>query len=127
MGDNIARRMRFACWIIKATHTASLSFSLSLSHTHTRAQCVKLTAFALQQLVGKHAPILRYTIIACLHVMLHISNCLLLYIQKKLRIKLPFSDFHKQIIQIPCLSIILKWILQEYDERLWAVFNCFNT
>jgi hypothetical protein len=28
---------------------------------------------------------------------------------------------------IPWLSIILKWILQEYDERLWAVCSCVGT
>ena len=43
--DNIIRRMRFACWITKATDTHS--------------ECVILTAFPLQQWLRERASILR--------------------------------------------------------------------
>jgi hypothetical protein len=45
--DNIIRRMRFACWITKATHT----------HTHT--EYVILTAFARQQWLRERVSMLR--------------------------------------------------------------------
>jgi len=45
-------RMRFTCWIPKATNTYS--------------QYVTLTTFRLQQWWRKHASVLRYTYIACL-------------------------------------------------------------
>ena len=48
--DNIVRRMRFACWITKATDTHSV--------------CVILIAFARQQWLRERASILRYTYIA---------------------------------------------------------------
>jgi len=87
------------------THTPTYAYTHT-PHTHTHAQYVKLAAFALHQLVGKHAPILRYTIFACLHVMLHIYNCNVTYIHlfiltytEKLRIKLPFSDFHNRFFK----------------------------
>jgi hypothetical protein len=47
--DNITRRMRFACWVTKATDTHS--------------GCV---IFPLQQLFRQHAAMLRYTYFACL-------------------------------------------------------------
>jgi hypothetical protein len=50
--DNIIRRMRFACWITKATDTHS--------------EHVILTAFPRQQLLRERASVLRYTYIACL-------------------------------------------------------------
>jgi hypothetical protein len=53
--DNIIRRMRFACWITKATDT------------HT--EYVILPALPLQQWLRERASVLRYTYIACL--MLH--------------------------------------------------------
>ena len=73
-GDNIARRMRFACWIIKATHTHS--------HINTHMLTICKTYCFCNQLLAEHASILRHMVIAGLHAMLHISNCLLLYIQK---------------------------------------------
>ena len=78
MGDNIVLRMRFACWIIKATHTHRLTHT----HTRTHIRYVKQTGFALQKLLGQHASILRCTLIASLLVIFYVSNCLLLYIQK---------------------------------------------
>jgi len=47
--DNVIRRMRFACWVIKApdTHTHT--------HTHTHAEYVILIGFQLQQWCSKHA------------------------------------------------------------------------
>jgi hypothetical protein len=51
-GDNIIRRMRFACWITKATDTHS--------------EYVILIAFPRQQWLRERASILRYTYIACL-------------------------------------------------------------
>ena len=42
--DNIIRRMRFSCWITKATHT----HAHTLTHTHT-VQCVTFIAFVWQQ------------------------------------------------------------------------------
>jgi hypothetical protein len=50
--DNIIRRMRFACWITKATDTHS--------------QYVILIAFLLQQWLHERASMLRYTYVACL-------------------------------------------------------------
>jgi hypothetical protein len=50
--DNIIRRMRFACWITKATDT----------HTAN----VILTAFPRQQWLRERASVLLYTYIACL-------------------------------------------------------------
>jgi len=49
--DNIILRMRFACWIIKATNTHS--------------EYVILVTLHLQQLLHKHASLLRYTDIVC--------------------------------------------------------------
>ena len=50
--DNIIRRMRFACWITKATDTHS--------------QYIILIAFPRQQWLRERALVLRYTYIACL-------------------------------------------------------------
>jgi hypothetical protein len=50
--DNIIRRMRFACWVTKATNTHS--------------EYVILIAFPRQQWLQKRASLLRYTYIACL-------------------------------------------------------------
>jgi len=47
--DNVIRRMRFACWVIKAPDT----------HTHTHAGYVILNGFQLQQWCSKHARIIR--------------------------------------------------------------------
>jgi len=45
-GDDIARRMRFACWIIKATHTDS--------HMHTRILTIcKIYCFCSAPIVGR--------------------------------------------------------------------------
>ena len=52
--DNRIGRMRFACWIIKATRTRA--------HTHT--EYVIITAFP-QQRFREHASILRYAYIIC--------------------------------------------------------------
>jgi hypothetical protein len=49
--DNIIRRMRFACWITKATDTHS--------------EYVILIAFRRQQWLRERASFLRYTDIAC--------------------------------------------------------------
>jgi hypothetical protein len=49
--DNIIRRMRFACWITKATDT--------------HWGCVTLIAFPRQQWSLKSASVLRYTYFAC--------------------------------------------------------------
>jgi hypothetical protein len=48
------RRMRFACWIIKATNT------------HT--ELVIVNDFPLQQWLRERASMLRYTYIACLAI-----------------------------------------------------------
>jgi hypothetical protein len=53
-GDNIARRMCFACWIIKATDT-HLQYAIFIS-------------FPPQKLLHERALILRYTYIACLYI-----------------------------------------------------------
>jgi hypothetical protein len=50
--DNIIRRMRFACWITKATGTHS--------------GYVILIAFPRQQWLHERASVLHYTYIACL-------------------------------------------------------------
>jgi hypothetical protein len=50
--DNIIRRMRFACWITKATNT--------------QAEYVTLFAFPQQQWLRERASLLRYMYIACL-------------------------------------------------------------
>ena len=50
--DIIIRRMRFACWIIKATNTHS--------------ECAILIAFPRQQWLRKHASVQRNTHDACL-------------------------------------------------------------
>jgi hypothetical protein len=50
--DNIIRRMRFACWITKATDTHS--------------EYVILIAFPRLQWLRERATMLRYTYIACL-------------------------------------------------------------
>jgi hypothetical protein len=49
--DNITRRMRFACWIIKATDSLS--------------EYVILIAFPWQQWLRERASMLRYTYIFC--------------------------------------------------------------
>jgi hypothetical protein len=49
---NIIRRMRFACWITKATDTHS--------------EYVIIVAFLLQRWLRERASMLRYTYIACL-------------------------------------------------------------
>jgi len=49
-------RMRFACWITKATHT----------HTHTHTQYVIHITFQLQQSLQECASVLHYMYIACL-------------------------------------------------------------
>ena len=58
--DNIIRRMRFACWMTKATDTHS--------------EYVVLTAFPLQQWLRERAPMLRYTYIATNSICCHIST-----------------------------------------------------
>jgi hypothetical protein len=50
--DNIIQRMRFACWINKATDTHS--------------ERVIIISFPLQQWSRERASIIRYTYIACL-------------------------------------------------------------
>jgi hypothetical protein len=50
--DNIIRRMRFACWISKATDTHS--------------EYVILIVFPRKQWLRERASVLRYTYIACL-------------------------------------------------------------
>ena len=52
--DSVIRRMRFACWVIKATDR----------HTHT--EYVVLIGFPLQQWFSKHASILRLEYVASL-------------------------------------------------------------
>jgi hypothetical protein len=52
--DNIIRRMRFACWITKATETHS--------------EYVILTAFPRQQWLRERASSLHYTYSACVVV-----------------------------------------------------------
>jgi hypothetical protein len=58
--DNIIRRMRFACWITKATNTHS--------------ECVILTAFPWQQWLRERASMLHYMHIACFVLSLFLSN-----------------------------------------------------
>jgi hypothetical protein len=53
-GDNIIRRMRFACWITKAIDTHS--------------EYIILIAIPLQQRLRERASMSRYTYIACLVV-----------------------------------------------------------
>jgi hypothetical protein len=55
--DNITRRMRFACWITKATNTHS--------------EYVILIAFPRQQWLRERASVLRYTYIAYEHKTVH--------------------------------------------------------
>ena len=50
--DNIIRRMRFACWVTKATDTHS--------------EYVILIDFSRQQWLRERASVLRYTYTACL-------------------------------------------------------------
>ena len=50
--DNTIRCMRFVCWITESTNTHS--------------EYVILTPFPLQQWLHEHAPMLRYTHMACL-------------------------------------------------------------
>ena len=49
--DNITRRMRFACWITKATNTNS--------------ECAIVITFLLQQWLHESASVLRHICIAC--------------------------------------------------------------
>jgi hypothetical protein len=51
-GDNIIRRMRIGCSIVKATDTHS--------------ECVTLIAFARQQWLRERTSLLRYKYVACL-------------------------------------------------------------
>ena len=53
-GDNIVWRMRFACWIIKATDT--------------HLQCAIFISFPPQKLLHERAFMLRYTYISCLFI-----------------------------------------------------------
>ena len=50
-GENIIRRMRLACWIIKATDAHS--------------ECVTIISLPWQKLLLECASILRYAFIAC--------------------------------------------------------------
>ena len=63
-GDNIIRRMRFACSITKATDTHS--------------EYVILIAFAWQQWLRERASMLRYTYVACLveNIICNSEGCL---------------------------------------------------
>jgi hypothetical protein len=54
--DNVTRRMRFVCWINRATHT----------HTQNIYIYIILIAFPRQQWLRERASLLRYTYIACL-------------------------------------------------------------
>ena len=57
--DNIIRRMSFACWITKATHTHA--------HTHTQKYIILIVVPQQQQKwFRKQVSVLRYTYIACL-------------------------------------------------------------
>jgi hypothetical protein len=58
--DNRIGRMRFACWIIKATRARAHTHT----HTHTHTEYVIITAFP-QQRFREHASILRYAYIIC--------------------------------------------------------------
>jgi hypothetical protein len=62
--DNIIRRMRFACWITKATDTHS--------------EYVILIAFPSQQWLRERASVLRYTYIVCL-VFIFLPNTVKLF------------------------------------------------
>ena len=57
--DSIIRRMRIACWILKATNTHS--------------ECAIFIPFLLQQWLHVRVSMLRYTYIACLVTTLHKS------------------------------------------------------
>ena len=66
--DNIIRRMRFACWITKATDTHS--------------EYVILIAFPRQQWLRERASVLRCTHIAChvdITLVSHFNNLIILY------------------------------------------------
>ena len=52
-------RMRIACWIPKATNT--------------HLGCIVLIAFELQQWLHERAPILRYTYIVCLVILVPLN------------------------------------------------------
>jgi hypothetical protein len=54
--DNIIRRMRFACWITKATDT--------------RSEYIILSGFPRQQWLRERASMLRYTSVAFLVILL---------------------------------------------------------
>jgi hypothetical protein len=59
--NNIIRRMSFACWITKATHTHAHT------HTHTRKYVTRIVVPLQQQKwFRKRVSVLRYTYIACL-------------------------------------------------------------
>ena len=58
--DSVIRRMRFACWVIKATDRQTDT------HTHTHTEYVVLIGFPLQQWFSKHASILRLEYVASL-------------------------------------------------------------
>ena len=60
------RRIRFVCWITKATHT----------HTHTHTEYEVLSAFPQQHWLRERAILLCYTYIAC--VVVAETVCLLL-------------------------------------------------
>jgi hypothetical protein len=66
--DDIIRRMRFACWITRATET--------------RSEYVILIAFPRQQLLRERASMLRYTYIACLVFSYHFNDPQLRQIKK---------------------------------------------
>jgi hypothetical protein len=67
--DNIIRRMRFVCWVTKATDTIS--------------ECVTLTALARQKWLRERPSILGYAYIACLqHRILKLSRHFLIYFPK---------------------------------------------
>jgi hypothetical protein len=53
--DNTVRRMRFACWITKATH----------KHTHTRSEYVILIAFPRQRWLRERASVVRCIYVGC--------------------------------------------------------------
>jgi hypothetical protein len=89
------RRMRFACWITKATDTHS--------------EYVILIAFSLQQWLRERASMLRYTYIACLVSIRDHNNTLL--ICTKLPLQLNQHQFFRGVT-------MCRWVSARRFERL---------
>jgi hypothetical protein len=110
--DNIIRRMRFAWWITKATHT------------HTHSEYVILIAFPRQQRLRERASMLRLYV-HCLSSLISISCFPASH-------NIHFNSYQTRMLRCTCLGITLLFLSLKVfffysgSSKLQA-FDCLNT